>query len=279
MYNKLSQAIIFLVLTLGASFLIFWGPLAVFQVTAISFVSQQAGPWWAILMYVAGGFGPSLVALLLTWRWEGGEGLRRMGRRVIQFKIGWRWYLAAIAVVLCGALGQILIVRLIGQPFDFALFLTQLSSLLPLLVLGPFSEELGWRGYALDRLQSRFTPLVASLLLGAAWAFWHLPLFFMPGTSQHELAIPFVPFLITLLTMSVLFTWLHNHTRASIWTAIFFHWIYTFTSQVVSSGVAQYPSFHWYGMILYVLIAVVVIVLWRPWNEAHPNAMQVQLQG
>jgi uncharacterized protein len=272
--KALKEVIIFFALTLGASFFVFWGPLALFQITTISFVSNEKGPLWAILMFMFNGFVPSLAALFLTWRWEGAGGLRRMGRRIIQVRIGWRWYLAAILIVFVGTLGQIIAVRMIGQTFNFGGFLAQLGSFLPLIIIGPLSEELGWRGYALDRLQSKFSPLAASAILGLLWAAWHLPLFFIPGTSQHELAIPFIPFACILIALSICMTWLHNHTAGSIWTAIFFHWIYTYSSQVVSSGVVQYPAYHWYGMIPYVLIALVVIAIWKPGKEPVKTEME-----
>jgi membrane protease YdiL (CAAX protease family) len=255
---------VFIALTLGASFFVFWGPLALFKVPTISFVSVEKGPVWAILLFILGGFVPSLAGLFLTWRTEGAAGLRRLGRRMIQFNIGWRGYLAAVGLVLFATLCQILIINLMGQSFDATVFLAQLGSFLPLLILGPLSEELGWRGYALDRLQARFSPLVSSVLLGSAWAVWHLPLFFMPGTSQHELGIPFVPFFFTILGLTVLFTWQHNATGGSLWTAIFFHWIYTYASQTVSSGVIQYPIYHWFGTIPYLLAALLVIAFWKP---------------
>ena len=74
--------------------------------------------------------------------------------------------------------------------------MAQLGSFLPLLIIGPLSEEIGWRGYALERLQTRWNALTSSLIVGLVWALWHLPLFMMVGTSQHELGIPFIGFLI-----------------------------------------------------------------------------------
>jgi len=46
---------------------------------------------------------------------------------------------------------------------------------------GPLFEEPGWRGFALPRLEARFGPLCASMLLALLWVGWHLPLFFYPG--------------------------------------------------------------------------------------------------
>jgi membrane protease YdiL (CAAX protease family) len=42
----------------------------------------------------------------------------------------------------------------------------QLGNFLPLLILGPLSEEIGWRGYALERLQTRWNALTSSLMVG-----------------------------------------------------------------------------------------------------------------
>ncbi len=268
--KALKEAALFFALTLGLSFFVFWGPLAFFQVPAISFVSGVAGPSWAIALYILGGFVPSLVAVLMTGVLEGRPGLGRLGRRIIQFKIGWRWYFAALALVVLATLAQLLIISLLGLSFDSSVFVAQLGSLLPLLVLGPLSEEIGWRGYALDRLQTRWTPLVSSLLVGLAWGLWHFPLFKIPGTSQQVLQIPFIGFLVGILSVSVLFTWLHNNTGLSIWTAIFFHWIYTYAAQVVASGVTRTPLYNWIEYLPYVIEAVLVVVIWRSQLLARP---------
>lgn len=255
---------IFFGTTLGSSFFVFWGPLAFFKIPTGSFVSQVRGPWWAIVLFLIGGFVPSLTGLFLTWKWEGGKGLRWLGRRVLQVKIGWMGYLAAVAIVLFGSLGEVLISRLLNQnSFDLTLFVHQLGSLLPLLIIGPLSEEIGWRGYAQDRLQKIFDPIIASIILGIFWALWHLPLFFMAGTAQHELGLPFLPFLVTLAGLSVCYGWLHNNTGRSIWTAIFFHWVYTYFSQVVSTGTSQTILFSWLKGIPYLIAAALVIAAWK----------------
>lgn len=263
--NTASKEIaIFFAITLGASFFVFWGPLALFKIPTISFVSQVRGPWWAISLFLIGGFVPSITSLFLTWKWEGVKGLHRLGRRVFQIKIGWLWYLVAVVIVLFGSTGEIIISRLVNRnPFDLTLFVQQLGSFLPLLIIGPLSEEIGWRGYAQDRLQKIFDPILASVILGVFWALWHLPLFFIVGAAQHELGLPFLPFLFTLAALSVCYGWLHNNTDRSIWTAIFFHWVYTYFSQVVSTGTGQTILFSWLKCIPYVIAAALVIAAWK----------------
>lgn len=260
--KSIKEAILFFSITLGLVYLVLWGPLVVFQISAISFVDNKMGPGWAIAMFLIGGFTPSLTALGMVGVREGRPGLRSVWKRLVHFRIGVRWYLAAIGLVAFGTLSQILINSLLGHSFDWSLFLVQLPSFLPLLFIGPLSEEIGWRGYAQDRLQTKFSPLVSGIIVGVFWGLWHLPLFYIPGTSQNVLDFPFLGFLFGVTCQSVLYAWLHNHTERSIWTAVFFHWIYTFAGQVVATGVTRSPLYNWLEYIPFFVSAIFVAILW-----------------
>jgi membrane protease YdiL (CAAX protease family) len=101
------------------------------------------------------------------------------------------------------------------------------STLFFVLWFGPLPEEIGWRGYALDPLQRRLGALGASLAIGAAWALWHVPLFFLEGTFQHDLGFGsprFWIFSASLLPLAVLITWVYNHTRRSTLSAVLVHY-------------------------------------------------------
>lgn len=91
------------------------------------------------------------------------------------------------------------------------------------LVFFGFGEEVGWRGFALPRLQTKMNALTASIVLTLFWALWHLPLFFYrPGYTTMDTAGIF-GWVFSLLTGSILLTWLYNSSRASIFICAVFH--------------------------------------------------------
>ena len=90
-------------------------------------------------------------------------------------------------------------------------------------------EEIGWRGFALPRMQPRYGPLWGTLILGVLWAFWHL-LYFLtpahgggPGTSWMTVLENFLIFLLMVLAFAVIFTWVFNHTKGSVFIANLLH--------------------------------------------------------
>ncbi|MEO7425679.1 MAG: CPBP family intramembrane glutamic endopeptidase [Fibrobacteria bacterium] len=86
-----------------------------------------------------------------------------------------------------------------------------------------YGEEVGWRGFALPRLQTRHSALVASLLLTVGWAIWHVPLFlYRPGYTGMG-AAGIAGWFFSLLTGSVLLTWLYNSSRGSLLVVALFH--------------------------------------------------------
>jgi uncharacterized protein len=98
-----------------------------------------------------------------------------------------------------------------------------------LLLGGPLGEEPGWRGFALPRLQKRYGPLVGSLVLGVFWGLWHLPAFFLipgyngAGSGFVGIMSAFVPFVIAIMALAVIYTWVSNNARSSLLMVILFH--------------------------------------------------------
>jgi uncharacterized protein len=188
------------------------------------------------LLWMLGGVGPSLAAVVLTAREAGGPGLRALLGRAVARRPHPGWYAAVILgpFALHGmAMG--LHVLLGGQPPDAAQLIASvpgvLVTLVPVFLLfGPLGEEFGWRGYALPRLQARFGALVASLILGVGWAAWHTPLFFDPTSSYAQL--PPLVFVVRMMGLAVLFTWLVNRTGGSLLFPLIAHTVINASGQI-----------------------------------------------
>ncbi len=141
-----------------------------------------------------------------------------------------------------------------------------LPSALGVLINGPFPEELGWRGYALDQLQARWSASVSSLILGVIWAIWHLPLFFMKG-MVHAAQGPawFVLFVVGVIALAVILTWIFNNTRRSTLGAIVFHFMAN-----VSYGIANVSDeTNLYATLLWLVAAAAVVAHWRAGEPAR----------
>ena len=101
-----------------------------------------------------------------------------------------------------------------------------------LMLLNSLIEELGWRGFALDRLQGVLGPLGASITLGLIHALWHTPLYLARGTIQYEWGLfsqNYWMFLLNATMGSIMHTWLYNDNRRSILTAILLHGAHNLT--------------------------------------------------
>jgi membrane protease YdiL (CAAX protease family) len=192
---------------------------------------------WAVLpvppaLPILVGYGFVVAALVATGVTEGRDGVRALLRRFLVWRAGPWWY----AVVLFGAVvvdltAIALHVVLGGAPPDFAEpFATRIMppgvslwALAPLFLLfGALTngEEIGWRGYALPRLQARHTALAASMVIGVVWAFWHVPKFLTAGSAQDY--SPWL-YLVDTVAKAVLFTWVFNSTGGSLLMVTLLH--------------------------------------------------------
>ncbi|MEJ2383714.1 MAG: type II CAAX endopeptidase family protein [Xanthomonadales bacterium] len=163
---------------------------------------------------------PSLIAILVTVMAFGRRGLKAMFKGRVIGGLNLAWTLVAVLVFPVVAAAGLLIHSFFGGP-DLGLRTTALFPQVIVILLISFGEEFGWRGFALPRLQDRFSALNASLVLGLIWGLWHLPGFLI-GTGV-PLAMPFGVFLLWTVLATILMTWVYNHTGGSILSAILMH--------------------------------------------------------
>jgi membrane protease YdiL (CAAX protease family) len=223
-----------------------------------------------IAFLLLGGAGVPVGGVAMTYHVEGRQGLQDLRDRLLDTdRITWRWALlvgglwlglAIVAAGLAALLGD-------GQPLALAAELTTagpgelLLSLVAILLIGPLPEEVGWRGYWLDRLQRRYSALTSSLVLGVAWAAWHAPLFVMVGYfSRWDFDPQPTQFAVAILLGAVLYTWVYNNTERSLLAMVGLHFAGNATGQFLDlSATAQQVE-----LIVTAALVVVVVGHWGP---------------
>jgi membrane protease YdiL (CAAX protease family) len=213
--------------------------------------------------------GPTLAALLLAWSNGAAGGVRALLRRYLVRPSRYWWYLLAAfgpleALVLFSslALGGAPLDAIRRQPLPF--FAAYLGLLIGGLYSGPLGEEVGWRGYALPRMQKRLGALRASLLLGALWAGWHLPLFFLPEwkSSANPLLV-FVAFISWVVPFTVIMTWVYNCAHGSLLVATLLHGAANAAAGMIGAHLLLAPADLFIQGKTYAPLAVVILLATR----------------
>ncbi|MGH3147817.1 MAG: CPBP family intramembrane glutamic endopeptidase [Rubrobacter sp.] len=249
------------------------------------FVLAYAFSWWPWPLYGLGlspgaviGFGPFLAALVVVALTRGKVGILELLRRMVRWRVGSAWYAAALLLPVGIALGATVLNVLLGARPPSSAELGAWPGLIPtyfLLLLipgiGGAWEEPGWRGYALPKLQVGRSALVASLIVGVVWAFWHLPLMVEGVIPWSDLAYVTV--------QSVVYAWLFNNTGGSVLLVMLFHTM----NNVVSGGFframfsgADWARMGWLLVALWCAVAVVLVVANGPEHLSHKHGKQVE---
>jgi membrane protease YdiL (CAAX protease family) len=234
---------------------------------AITAANSADRPIMPFALHYLVGYGPMIAALLLTWITDGRSGLKELFSRILKWRVRPIWWLmAASPLVLFAvlAIGQRL---LEGRWPEFALlgqvqFLPDLGLaawVLWVLTFG-FGEEIGWRGFALPRLQKGRSALSATLILSVFLALWHVPAFFY----LYDRSI-LIGWLIGMVAGAIVFTWFYNSSQGSILIVALWHGSFNFVtgSQAGEGVIAAILS-------TVVMVWAVVLIIWfKPANLSH----------
>jgi len=220
-------------------------------------LGRDASPFALVLI-------PALVAVSISGLTDGGVGLKRLGGRVGRWRVGTRWYLAAIGVPLIGFVG----VALAGLAFgEFSLerltdTLTVSAVLIPLVVFLPgILEEFGWRGFgAQSAIEQGHSPAWAVVVVGGAHMLMHVPLY-LPGHLYD--ATPLWPLPLMFLGYGVLQTWIFLRSGGSVLLAGLMH---AALNAWVPLTWGLDPDWAWQARGVVFAVIGVLVVLWSGWE-------------
>ena len=244
---------------------IIWAPL-ILATFGIIPVSDKLLSIISIPIIMIGVYGP-LVGALIALKKEHGKGSsKKYLRSFLDFRLGWKVYLLPIFIFGGSTFIAWFLPELFGEerlPMLLPSVWLFVPYLLIMILLGGGQEEFGWRGYALPILENKFGIWLANLILGIIHAFWHLPLWFIAGSSQSYMK--FGGFLLLITGYSFILSWIREISGNRPLSGLYAHglanaFIPLMPTLIMQKDVPQ-PHFWIWGILT--LIIGIVITLFR----------------
>ena len=216
-------------------------------------------------------------------------GVRELLGRALIWRVGLQWWVVALLAFAPLVVGALYLRSLLGGPVvdwsELGPAASILQLLLILVIFAGFGEEFGWRGFAMPRLQARYSALGSTLIVAGFWALWHVPKFFVVGQGQNDwmqeagFVSSFLGYTVFIFGWSIIYTWVFNNTRGSVLLAAVVHgagntWAGYFDNYRGDIGNL------WAFALLTLAVAVIVILLAGPENLSRRNKRNVlELEG
>ncbi len=210
-------------------------------------------------------FGPAVGAFVSLRTLKGKGSIGVYLKSFLSLNFGWKVWITSFAVLGISTAIAWYIPELFGE--------NRLSMLLPniyifpiywliMVFLGGGQEEIGWRGFILPFLEERFGRWYGSIILALVWACWHIPLWFIPGTSQTY--INFAGFIMLTLGYSLFYSWIMKSSGKRPLAGLIVHgsanaFVPVFPVIIMTSGVVQVRFWIWVSLTL--IIGIIVMAL------------------
>ncbi len=214
--------------------------------------------------HVFGALGPIIAALIVTSIAGGRPGLLEFLKRMVKWRVGITWVLISVFSPFVLLILSSITLVLLGMPWpDYSLVISAgflnyvwvVNSLLMGLAYG-IGEEPGWRGFALPRLQSKWSAFKATLILYVPWALWHLPFFFYLYNFAE-----FPLWALSLFFGTVWLTFLYNSTGGSILMVMIWHSLWNVVDAIIKiTSFMLYPALY----ALFWILVIIVVIIWKP---------------
>jgi membrane protease YdiL (CAAX protease family) len=209
--------------------------------------------------------GPSISGISFTAYFDGKAGLRELFLRVKNWHFNRRWAAVAILTIPILSTGVLMALSVLVSPiYRPDITLAKLGFGVVAGFLAGFFEELGWTGFALPRLQSKYSALACGLILGILWAFWHIMADFWG--NRATLGIYWLPtfiiyWLMPLTAYRVLMVWVYKNS-SSLPLMQIMHAFYSGTLGIVSPTTSIEDGLLWkalFAVLLWIVLAFVII--------------------
>jgi membrane protease YdiL (CAAX protease family) len=235
-------------------------------------------PGFVMIFRLFGTLGPAVSAILVSLLIGGRPAVRTLLGQIGRWRVHWKWYVAAGLAFPALLLASAGIYSLLPGAEPLPIVEVTAGSLIAVMIIMTISvlgEEIGWRGFALPRLQLRRSALVSSLILGTIWTVWHLPFWTVLGEQDTFGPGYWLMSWAFITAGSIYITWLMNNTGNSLLMVLLFHWGYNVLSVGYLPASSVVPV---YGIMIVLAWALAFVVAgpvgrkWLGWKDLNDMA-------
>jgi membrane protease YdiL (CAAX protease family) len=256
---------LYLVMTFGITWVAWWPLASLIPAGAGVFTNRTFSA-----LYIAGGLGPTLAAVIAVALTPREGSLRTYAASLTRWRVPLAWYLVALLLPPLVAFILDLAAAWFGaQQPSFPAFrdLSRLPVIFATMILGGGLEELGWRGVAQPMLERRLSRLASAAIVGIFWALWHLPLLFIHGVPQF--GADFRLFAADVIANAFLLAWIYGGTR-SILVCVLFHAANNTSATMGLDAWDGSPQMAWIGPAVKTALGAALILLLSRTKPSEP---------
>ena len=211
---------------------------------------------------------PATAALILSWRLTGVASARALLMRTIDLgRVKPKaWWLVILLFSPAAHVAAFFISRNLGTGIPNPQFnILTAVMLFAIFLIFAVTEEMGWTGFALAPLQTRFGAILAGLLIGAIWAVWHYPALL----QVHRSGVWIAWWTLGTISLRLFMIWLFNATGGSVFCVVMVHAINNLCWQLFPiQGSWWDPRIN--GVIMGILASIVVLTsIFRKGQDRH----------
>ena len=201
---------------------------------------------------------PLLAAAILTYKKSKIEGLKNLVKKVtdakkIQHTI---WYLVIIFLMPITAILSYWYLKIRGELIpQSAISLLSLIIFFVVYFIGAIGEEVGWSGYIIQPLQTKYGALKASIFIGVIWAIWHV----IPYYQAHQTTGWIVWQCIGTVLLRIIMVWIFNNAGKSVFAMVLFHTMINISPYLIPKYGANYNPFIFASLLIFVIISIFII--------------------
>ena len=258
--TRITQAVLFVVMVFGVSL--------TFTVILRPRTAPQ-GIWDVLAWLLPVVWAPTIIAVVLVTLTDGAAGMRKEVSSRLNYRRGSaQWLLGAAAVPLVAHALAVVCARVAGDSGPFISTAAIPIAVAVQLITGAVGEELGWRGFLLPRLATRFGETGAGWVMALLWSLWHVPAYFMPGMPHQTM--PMFASLLSVVLFGVFLAFVFTRAGQSVLPTIVAHLALNVASSV--GGVRLSSPVYWWVLDA-VFGSVVVIGMLTPAARSRSRAL------